>query len=562
VFPSAGSPARAAAPAYRADVLTPTVRLPVPHTPLLQRLLEASALARAPARRNVPVEQIIEEREDARLSRRRLIALAAAGAGLAACERGERLVGLAPRAARTPDSRARVVIVGAGLAGLTCAYRLKQAGIAATVYEASGRVGGRCFTQYGHFADGQIAERGGELIDQSHTEIRQLAQELGLDLDNLLRAEASGTEPFYFFDGSRYAYADATRDLKAAWQTLHRDLSDASYPTLYTSFTPRGFQLDHMSIAEWIDASIPGGRASRLGQLLETAYVIEYGAEAAEQSALNLIYLLGYSGQGQLRIFGPSNEKYRVRGGNDQVAARLAAALSGQIVTGAPLVAIARTSAGGYALTFGGGRTVTADKVVLTIPFSVLRSSVDYGRAGFNAIKQTAIRELGMGANAKLTVQFTSRHWSAIGGNGETYADAGYQATWDASRAQAGAAGLLVDYTGGRTTLALAGVTAAEATRRFLGQIEPVFPGLSARWNGRSTLDYWPGDPWTKGSYSFWKVGQYTRFAGAEGERSGNCHFAGEHTSIDSQGYLNGAVESGERAAREVAADLGLRASA
>ena len=76
------------------------------------------------------------------------------------------------------------------------------------------------------------------------------------------------------------------------------------------------------------------------------------------------------------------------------------------------------------------------------------------------------------------------------------------------------------------------------------------------KWNGRDQLAFWPDHPWTKGSYSYWKVGQYTRFAGVERERQGRCHFAGEHTSVDFQGYLNGAVESGERAAREVLADL------
>ena len=88
--------------------------------------------------------------------------------------------------------------------------------------------------------------------------------------------------------------------------------------------------------------------------------------------------------------------------------------------------------------------------------------------------------------------------------------------------------------------------------QQFLAQIEPVLPGISAQWNGRATVDYWAGYPWTNGSYSYWKVGQYTKFAGAERESQGNCHFAGEHTSIDFQGYLNGAVETGERAADEV----------
>jgi len=81
--------------------------------------------------------------------------------------------------------------------------------------------------------------------------------------------------------------------------------------------------------------------------------------------------------------------------------------------------------------------------------------------------------------------------------------------------------------------------------------------GLTALWNGKSQLQDWTSYPLTCGSYSFWKVGQYTKFAGVEGEMEGNCHFCGEHTSLDSQGYLNGAVESGERVAAEIVAALG-----
>jgi monoamine oxidase len=529
---------------------------------LLARLLEASAVAAEAHQRNTTVDRVLDERNARGLSRRDFVTAAIATSAIAACGGSEEATGLlAPIApTRRTSPSPRVVIVGGGLAGLTCAYRLRQAGITAPVYEASDRLGGRCWSRRGDFADGQIAEHGGELIDQSHTEIRHLAQELGLPLDNLLSAEVNGTEPFYFFDGSPYSFTDATRDIKAIWQTVHRDLSNATFPTLYNSFTQRGFELDHMSVAQWIDASVPGGRSSRLGQLLETAYVIEYGADATDQSSLNLIYLLGYSGQGQLRIFGPSNEKYHVRGGNDLIVQRLVSSLdSGQIVTGSALVAIAQTPSGGFTLTFdrgSGSQLVTADHVVLAIPFSVMRSTVNYTSAGFNDVKRTAIAELGMGANAKLNLQFSSRYWNTLGNNGDTYADTGYQNTWEVSRGQSGKSGILVQYTGGSAALGLGGQSASSLAQQFLTKIEPVLPGVSAKWNGRATIDWWPGNPWTKGSYSYWKVGQYTKFAGAEGARSGNCHFAGEHTSIEAQGYLNGAVESGERVTSEILADI------
>jgi monoamine oxidase len=453
----------------------------------------------------------------------------------------------------------RIVVVGGGLAGLTATYRLKQAGYAAQLYEASDRTGGRCWTIRGAFADGQIAEHGGELIDTGHTELRQLVQELGLDTDDLSQAEPNGSEDAFYFDGRAYPVDQATTDLKGIWQQIHADVSAASYPTLYNSSTQRGRELDNMSIAQYIDAYVPGGGASKLGQLLDVAYNIEYGAETNVQSALNMLYLLAYSGQGNLRIFGPSNEKFHVRGGNDQVPSLLTQALASQVNLGSELMAIKRNADGSYALTFKQGsrsKAVTADQVVLALPFSIMRASVDWSQAGFNTYKQRAIRELGMGTNSKLHVQFTDRHWYGLNCNGETYADTGYQNTWEVTRAQSGRSGILVDYTGGTIGASFGSGTPVSRAQQFLTQIEPVLPGISAKFNGRATIDFWTAYPWTKGSYSYWKVGQYQAFAGAEGERSGNCHFAGEHTSIDFQGYLNGGVESGERAASEILADL------
>src|SRR5215207_4038222 len=378
---------------------------------------------------------------EAHATRRQFLGAAGAAALVAAAG--------APRAGAT--STQKVVVVGAGLAGLTAAHRLKQAGVIADVYEASSRLGGRCWSARGVFADGQVAEHGGELIDTGHLEIRQLCKELRLPLDNLLQGEQNGTEPLYYFDGAPYTYGEAAEDFNGVYQALHRDVSEASYPTTHLISTAAGRALDDMSITQWIETRVPGGNRSKLGQLLDVAYDIEYGAPCSDQSALNLLYLLGYSGQGQLRLFGPSNEKYHVRGGNDCIAAGLATQLSGQIVSGSALTKIARRADGGYDLTLRrDGKLVnqTADRVVLALPFAVLRT-LDFNRAGFTDLKVQAIREQGMGTNSKLNVQFVDRHWRTLGGNGDTYADTGYQATWEVTRAQPGTPGILVDYTGG-----------------------------------------------------------------------------------------------------------------
>jgi monoamine oxidase len=460
-------------------------------------------------------------------------------------------------------SQPSIAIVGAGLAGLTCAYRLKQAGLDAQVYEASGRIGGRCYS-IRDFSP-LIAEHGGELIDQGHTQIRQLAQELGLDLDNLPQAQPNNTEDFFWVNGGKYEYAQLVVDLNGIYQKMHKDVSAASYPTLWNSYTERGWELDHMSIIDWLDETVPnGGSQSNLGRVLNLAYNIEYGAECSVQSSLNLLYLLGYRGQGQFQVFGASNEKYHVRGGNDQIPARLASKLAGQISLNNALTAIKLNPGGSYTLTFSkdmGTQTVVADHVVLALPFSLLRS-VNYSKAGFEPLKVTAIKQLPMGTNSKLHVEFKDRFWYGAGNNGNTYADTGFQNTWEVSRAQGGGKGkgILVDYTGGDIGASFGSGTPTSRAQQFMSQVQPLFDEaaitVSDHWTGRATVDFWTAYPWTKGSYSYWKVGQYTGFSGMEYARQGNCHFCGEHTSQDFQGYLNGGVETGQRVAGDILADL------
>jgi monoamine oxidase len=160
--------------------------------------------------------------------------------------------------------------------------------------------------------------------------------------------------------------------------------------------------------------------------------------------------------------------------------------------------------------------------VVLALPFSILRSSVDYKSGGFKPLKQTAIKELGMGTNSKLHVQFKERLWNQLGCNGETFADTGYQNTWEVTRAQPGTPGILVDYTGGKIGASFGTGTPQDRARQFLAQLEPVLPGITSRWNGNATLDYWTGYQVDQGSYSYWKVGQYTKFAGGRARTRGS----------------------------------------
>jgi monoamine oxidase len=503
-----------------------------------------------------PLAQAVEQAaarlqdEERRTTRRGL--LKGAGAAVA----GATVLGrMAAPAHAGRGTGPRIAVIGAGLAGLTCAYRLQQAGFAADIYEGSSRVGGRCWTGRGDFAEGQFYERGGELIDTGHKALRKLAQELDLDLDNLLRAEQRGTDMLGYFGNRRYTVDQMTADFQPVLAQMSQDVTDAGYPTLYNSYTPRGFELDHMSVHDYIERYVPGGHRSPLGALLDVAYNIEYGAETRAQSSLNMLYLIGFSQPNTFTIFGESDEKFRIRGGNDQVPTILAARLASQITANTALVAIKERPDRALKLTLQNGAGAfdrVYDHVVLALPFSILRSSVDWSQAGFSPLKAKAINEQGMGTNSKFHLQFSSRFWNDQGCNGETYSDRGYQNTWEVTRAQEGRSGILSWYTGGNTGVSVGSGTPEQQARTFLRQVEPVLPGATARWNGKVTRDYWTGNPWSKGSYSYWKVGQYTSFVGVEGDRQGNCYFAGEHTSIDFQGYLNGAVDTGETAAAKV----------
>ncbi|WP_237389750.1 flavin monoamine oxidase family protein [Bacillus sp. USDA818B3_A] len=455
----------------------------------------------------------------------------------------------------------RIVIVGAGLAGLTCAYRLKQGGMNSTIYEAADRVGGRCWTRRDYFKEGQVVERGGEFIDTCHIEIQKLAKELGLELDHLVKAEAGGTKPFYFIDGSDYSFKDVTEDFKKIFPKLQTDLIKAGETTLYHCYTERGFELDHMSIVDYINEIVPGGMQSRFGKFLALAYTIENGADASKQSALNLLYLLGFAQREQFQIYGDSDECLHVRGGNDQIPVILAKNLNGQIRFNSRLKKIEHDGQNEIRLVFQNEEKewdVFADKVILAIPISILRT-IDYESASFRPLKKQAIKEMGMGVNTKLHVQFDGRVWNELGNNGETFADAGYQQTFESSRAQQGKSGILANFTGGEPAAKLFARTndkIEERANKFLDKLNLVLPGIKRNWNGLATVDHWLSNQWAKGSYSYLKVGQHTKFGGVLGQREGNIFFAGEHTSIDYPGYLNGAVESGERAAQEIFEDL------
>ena len=531
-------------------------------TPLLSALQRSLRIARcslATGRTPAEIRQRGEERAAERHRAR------AAGrdvtrrdflAGGAAAAVSVSLRGLVPPAAPMARPPARVIVVGAGISGLTCAYRLRAAGVGVRVFEAQHRVGGRVSSLRGHFEDGQVAELGGELIDSGHTHLHGLARELGLAIDDL--APGGGNErTVWFFGGTKRseeevveAFLPVAVRITAARARLGPD--DITYRS-----EGAARELDHLSVAEWLDrVAVPGW----FRQLLDVAFTTEFGLEIDRQSALNFLTTIDPVAE-PFRLYGESDERFHVRGGNDLVPQALARRLGGAIELGCVLERIRRRPDGLVECSLRrGGRALVAaaDHVVVTLPFSLLRDVAI--EADLTPAKRRAIAELGYGTNAKLMIGFQQRTWrTEYGSSGSTLTDLPYQLTWETSRLQPGRSGIITNFTGGRHGLELGTGAAAERAAEVARQLDGVYPGLAAS-RTREARFHWPSFPYTRGSYACYLPGQWTALRGAEGEPAGNLHFAGEHCSLAAQGFMEGGCETGERAASDVMAALGVRA--
>jgi monoamine oxidase len=516
-------------------------------------LRRAAAIARCARVSGAPLDEIIERERELRVDRARRRFLQQSAVASTALLLGACMPGL-----QRGDGSDEVVIVGAGIAGLICAYRLRQAGVAVRLYEAQERIGGRMFSLRNHFADGQVCELGGELIDTGHARMRALAAELGLVLDDLSADPTAAFGDIWFYRGRRYGEAEILREFAPLAAAIARDAETLPDEQI-TYANPGGAEaLDRESMTQWLDRN---GASGWLRKLIEVAYTTEMGLECNEQSALNFLTFID-SGTEQFRIFGESDERFHVRGGNDQIPQRLGAALGAPITTGCVLEALRRNPDGRYVLSFKrgvGAMEVRARRVVLAVPFTTLRRvHID---VEMPPAKRRAIAELRYGTNAKLMIGFNERVWRTRDrSSGSTYSDLPLQTTWETSRMQPGAAGILTNFVGGRHGIEIGEGTPKMQADAAAAQLDAIIPNISgARVNSREARFHWPSFPWTLGSYACFTPGQWTTIRGAIGERVGDLHFAGEHCAFDNQGFMEGGVETGEWAA---AAILGTKAAA
>jgi monoamine oxidase len=447
---------------------------------------------------------------------------------------------------------------GAGLRPPPAGTSSNHNGIHATLYDASNRVGGRRFS-LGGFFPGQVAERGGEFIDNLHKTLLGYAKRFNLALEDVEK-EPPG-EVFYFFNKQLFpesAVVDEFRELVAA---MRDDLRTVGQPTA-DSHSDADAILDFTNLREYLETRGAGEIARKA---IEQAYIAEYGLEIDEQSCLSFLLFIHADRRSKFRPFGVfSDERYHVIGGNEQIVEGLRNRLNGQIQLGMTLVK-ARKKASEIELTFESGLSKTFDAVVFAMPFSTLREVALDASLGLPDWKKFAIEELRYGTNAKMMVGFDGRPWLAQGSNGASYSDLrNHQTTWETNPTKAtDLHAVLTDYSGGNRGASLDPQHVQVEAERFITDLDRVYPGAlvaASRPAGsfRVHLEHWPSNPFVKGSYTSNHPGYFTTIADNEAKPIGNLYFAGEHTSsfYEFQGFMEGAALSGIRAAREILHDL------
>jgi monoamine oxidase len=529
-------------------------------TPLFQTLRRVVQTAHALNQMHgIPNDERLERLLEQRVSRRRVLkgglmagtALTAGGL-LTACGGGKSTKRVADLA--NVYTGPRVAIAGAGLAGLTCAHYLAEKGIPATLYEGSARTGGRVLTVRNRVIDNWPQELGGEFFDSDHEEIFALTKHYRLDLDDrFATASKRLRHDAVFFDGEHHSeesLIEAFRPLASRIAADYEAMGDV------VDFENEGgaSEFDNMSISAYLDHI---GASGVIRKLIEVAYVIEFGLDANDQSALNLIFLISTE-DGKLSLYGDSDERYRIHGGNQSLPDKMAERFESQIQTSLILESVRYTATDDYLLTFlrSNGTAVQhrADFVVLALPFTMLREiRID---VEMPEVKRRAIRDLGYGANSKLLLGFSRRVWERQGYLGGAYTDEPIQSCWNNADGAPGIGGSLTVYTGGSAAIAQGRLGAQAEITTALTSLDKIFSGTRGAFTERATRFHWPSHPFSRGSYSAYRVGQWTRLAGAEGLPVGNLHFAGEHCSYEYQGFMNGAAESGRVTAERIIAQV------
>lgn len=443
----------------------------------------------------------------------------------------------------TPARRVKphVLVCGAGLAGLAAARALNARGVKTTVIDARDRVGGRVWTIRDGFGSGQHAEGGADLIESEQTAVIALARELKLPLVPIL--------------GDGFGFYGTSAKGRPAIQTGSRNIA-----SLFAPFWPE------VARYRLIEGRWDGPVARAFARESVAEYLKRTGASAAviarfralrgfflaDPEDLSLIALLDFLATDG---FGGDGGMFRVRGGNDRLATGMADALPRRVQLRTVLRRVRQTASGITATCDerSGRCEIAADAAVIAMPASAVRH-VEF-EPGLPEAHREAVATLKYGGATRVLLQFASRFWVKRGRPRAFGSDLPAGAVWDGNEQQPGRAGILSLLAGGRASDELVAILNAEGAAGVVDRL---------RWMGRpsaliaSHVVRWNDDPWVGGGYAVFDPEFDPKGRDWLARPHGRIAFAGEHTSVRFQGYMNGAVESGQRAAAESILALGM----
>jgi monoamine oxidase len=348
----------------------------------------------------------------------------------------------------------------------------------------------------------------------------------------------------YFFNNKHYTEAELVNEFSAYVSKIEIDVRQIEEENEIAIE-----KFDHISIEKYLkDKGINGW----LFDMLIAAFTGEYGLDASEQSSLNLLYMLETETSDGFKVYGDSDERYRIKGGNELLTRKLTEKISSRILMDHQCISIDENQ-GSFNLNFKNGDSYSAQYLIVAIPFTALRK-IDI-KVKLPDIKTKAIQELGYGTNSKIIFGFTERVWRKSTYSGYLF-HKNIHNGWDSSELQndnKGNGGYTI-FVGGKKGKAL---TEADSDS-YLAELNNIFPGSKDKINRKKAIFNWSTSSLVEGSYSAYKVGQWSTIAGNEQSPVGNIFFAGEHCSADFQGYMNGGAETGRVAAEGILKSLSM----